>query len=63
MNDDKEKKLWVTALKLAIGAVVLIVLIGLGLYFTAKYNTYAPEAPVPDKSWGIGKDSPIFPRR
>ncbi len=59
MDDDKEPELWVTVLKLVIGAVVLIALIGLGLYYTAKFNTYEPEAPPPDTSWGISKDSPI----
>ena len=33
MSDDKEPKLWVTAVKLAVGAIVLIALIGLGLYY------------------------------
>ncbi len=59
MDDDKEPKFWVTALKLFFGAVLLIVFFGLGLYFSAKYKTYAPGGPPPDTSWGISKDSPI----
>lgn len=59
MKDDKEPPLWVTVVKLVIGAVILIGLIGLGLYYTAKYNTYAPPTAPPDRSWGISKDSPI----
>lgn len=62
MDDDKEPKFWVTVLKLVLGAVVLIVLIGLGLYYTAKFNTYEPEA-APPEAWGISKDSPIFKRQ
>lgn len=63
MDDDKEPKFWVTVTKLAVGAVVLIVFFGLGLYYTAKYKTYAPEGPPPDASWGISKDSPIRSNR
>jgi hypothetical protein len=63
MDDDKEPKLWITVLKLAIGAVLLIVFFGLGLYFTAKYKTYEPEGPPPDTSWGISKDSPLRSNR
>ena len=63
MDDDKEPELWVTVLKLVAGAIVLMTLIGLGLYFTAKYNTYEPQAPAPDTSWGITKDSPIHKKR
>lgn len=62
MDDDKEPKFWVTVLKLVVGAVVLIALIGLGLYYTAKFNSYKPEA-APAESWGISKDSPIFKRQ
>lgn len=63
MDDDKEPKFWVTALKLVLGAIFLIVFFGLGLYFSAKYKTYAPEGPPPDTSWGISKDSPIRSNR
>ncbi|MBB1075727.1 hypothetical protein HUU62_15050 [Rhodoferax sp. 4810] len=63
MPDNKDKEFWKTAIKLALGAIALIVFFGVGLYFTAKYNTYAPpDTPaVPD--WGISKDSPIPSRR
>jgi len=63
MDDDKEPELWVTVVKLVVVVVVLIVLIGLGLYYTAKFNTYEPEGPAPDTSWGISKDSPIYKKR
>lgn len=62
-DDDKEPALWVTVLKLVVAAVVLIVLVGLGLYYTAKFNTYEPEGAAPDTSWGISKDSPIHKKR
>ena len=62
-DDNEEPKLWVTVTKLVIGALVFLVLVGLGLYYTAKYNTYEPEAPPPDTSWGIAKDSPIRSQR
>ena len=60
MPDEKKPKLWVTVVKLVAGAIVLITLFGLGLYYTAKFNTYAPPAEhKPAHSWGISKDSPI----
>ena len=60
MKQGKEPKFWVTLVKLVLWAAALIILIGLGLYFSAKYSTYAP--PSPDYSgpqWGISKDSPV----
>ncbi len=63
MDDKKQPKLWITALKLGLGAVVLIVLVGLGLYYSAKYSTYEPEAAPPSPQWGISKDSPIRSNR
>ncbi len=63
MNEKKEPKLWVTVLKLVLGAVVFIALIGLGLYYTAKFNTYSPGVEEPTNSWGITKDSPIRSNR
>jgi hypothetical protein len=64
MDDDKKPKFWVTVIKLVIGAIVFIVLVGLGLYYSAKYKTYAPpEDTGQETSWGISKDSPIHPRR
>ncbi|OQW86419.1 MAG: hypothetical protein BWK72_17560 [Rhodoferax ferrireducens] len=63
MAKDHDKPFWKTALKLALGAIAVIVFFGVGLYYTAKYNTYAPpDVPaVPD--WGISKDHPIPSQR
>jgi len=58
-DDEKEPKLWVTIVKLVVGAIVFIILISLGLYYTAKFNTYAPPTDAPVDSWGISKDSPL----
>jgi hypothetical protein len=63
MDEDEEPKFWVTVLKLVAGAIVMLILVGLGLYYTAKFNTYEPEASPPDTSWGITKDSPIRNKR
>jgi hypothetical protein len=59
MKDDSEKKLWLTVLKLVVGAIVFAAVVGLGLYYTAKFNTYDPGENKSDQSWGITKDSPI----
>jgi hypothetical protein len=58
MKYDEEPPLWVTALKLAIGAIVLIALVGLGLWYAAKGDGSRPVAK-PDESWGIVADSPL----
>jgi hypothetical protein len=63
VSDNKDKKFWLLVLKLAIGAIVLIAFFGVGLYYTAKFNTYAlPDTP-PAPDWGISKDSPIRNKR
>jgi hypothetical protein len=63
VSDKYDKKFWLLVLKLVIGAIVLITLIGLGLYYSAKYNTYAPPDKPAASDWGISKDSPIRNRR
>lgn len=59
MDKEKAPKLWITVLKLVIGAIVFIGLVGLGLYFTAEFNTYAPPGKPAAPDWGITTDSPI----
>jgi hypothetical protein len=63
MPDNKDKAFWKTVLKLALGAIALILFFGLGLYFTAKFDSYAPPDTPSAPDWGISKDSPIFQRR
>jgi len=63
MPDDKDKAFWITVLKLALGAIALLVFFGVGLYFTAKFDSYAPPEVAPTPDWGISKDSPIPSRR
>ncbi len=63
MPDNKDKTFWVTVLKLALGALAVMVFFGVGLYYTAKYNTYAPPDVPPAPDWGIAKDSPIPSQR
>ena len=63
MADDKDKPLWKTVLKLALGAIALIIFVSVGIYFTIKYNTYAPPESAPTSDWGIVTDSPIHRRR
>jgi hypothetical protein len=62
-DDNEEPKLWVTVIKLVLSALVLIILVGLGLYYTAEFNTYEPPASPPDTSWGIAKDHPVRNQR
>jgi len=59
----KDKKFWLRLLRLVVWVTVAVALIGVGLYYTAKFNTY--EAPGSDNSndWGISKDSPIRSNR
>ncbi len=62
-DDEKEPRLWVTVTKLVVGAIVFIVLIGLGLYYSAEFKTYAPPDEAPPDPWGISKDSPLKKHR
>jgi hypothetical protein len=59
MSDKKDPKFWILVIKLVLGASAVITFFGVGLYFTAKYNTYDPGVETPKGSWGISKDSPI----
>ncbi len=36
MPDDKDKPFWKTVLKLVLGAIALIALVGVGIYFTIR---------------------------
>lgn len=61
-NDDEEPKLWVTVLLLVLGALVLVALVGLALWFAERSETTVPIV-APDKSWGIVGDSPVHKRK
>ncbi len=58
MKKDEEPKFWVLLLKLTVGAVIIIALVGLGLWHAGTHQAAKPPAPE-DNSWGIVKDSPI----
>ena len=69
----KEPNIWVTALKLVIGALVIVGGVGFALWMAAQGPTHSPaqdqaqqevwkESPKPptdSSSWGISKDSPV----
>ncbi|MDP3654071.1 MAG: hypothetical protein Q8R67_20560 [Rhodoferax sp.] len=61
-NDDEEPKLWVTVLLLVLGALVLVALVGLALWYAERSDTTEPVV-APDKSWGIVGDSPVHKRK
>ncbi len=72
-RDDKEPNVWVTALKLVVGAALIIGGVGFALWMAAQGPTYspaleqakegvranAPNSTSTDSSWGISKDSPV----
>lgn len=72
-QDDDEPKVWVTVVKLAIGAALLIGGVGLALWIAAQGPVHSPaleqaqqevrakssKPPSQDSSWGIAKDSPL----
>lgn len=72
-QDDKEPNVWVTALKLVIGAALIIGGVGFALWLAAQGPAYspaleqakeavranAPNSTSTDSSWGISKDSPV----
>ena len=72
-DDDDEPKIWVTVVKLLIGATLLIGAVGLALWIAAQGPEHSPaleqaqqevrakssKSLSPDSSWGIAKDSPL----
>lgn len=62
MKKSKEPRLWLTVLKLVLGALALIGLVGLALWYAAQWEQDAP-APASRNSWGIVGDSPIRNQR
>ena len=71
--DEDETKLWVTVMKLVIGALLLVGGVGLALWIAAQGPAYSPaleqakqevrekspKSPSTDSTWGISKDSPL----
>ena len=59
--DDDEPKIWVTLLKLAVGAIVIIGGTGLALWYVNEEQTSAGRDPATSAKtdWGISTDSPI----
>lgn len=62
MAADKNKPLWKTMLKWALWTIAVVAFVGVGIYFTIKYNTYATPESAPTSDWGIVTDSPIHSR-
>lgn len=71
-QNSKEPNVWLTALKLVVGAAVIIGGVGFALWMAAQGPAYSPaleqakeavRAKSPnstnDSSWGISKDSPV----
>lgn len=61
-NPKSEPKVWVTALKLVIGVVVIVGGVGLALWYAKDLDNGMPKAPGSDP-WGISKDSPSRMKR
>jgi hypothetical protein len=61
-NDNDEPKVWVTALKLIVGIVVIVGGIGMALWYTKDMDNGALKTP-PTDAWGIANDSPVRMRR
>lgn len=73
LQDEEEPKVWVTVVKLVIGAALLIGGVGLALWIAAQGPVHSPALeqaqkevrskssgpPPSDSSWGIAKDSPL----
>lgn len=74
LQNGKEPNVWVTALKLLIGAAVIIGGVGFALWMAAQGSGYSPaleqakeevrakssnSAAGDSSSWGISKDAPV----
>lgn len=62
MKEKPKPKLWITVLKLGIGATVFIGLVGWALWYIGENPDAAPPPLKPNNDWGIARDSPIRPR-
>lgn len=62
MKNEDDPKFWVTVLLLILGALVLVGLVGLALWWAEQAGTTVPVTG-PDKSWGIVNDSPLRGRK
>ena len=58
MKRNEEPKLWVTILKLVVGAIVIIGGLGFALWYVDQVQG-PPEIAKPISNWGIAGDSPI----
>lgn len=71
-QNKKETNVWVTALKLVVGATLIIGGVGFALWMAAQGPSYSPALEqakegvrakstnsTNDSSWGISKDSPV----
>lgn len=56
-----EPKVWVTALKLILGLVVIVGGVGLALWLAKDMDSNGPKKP--SDSWGIANDSPVRMKR
>lgn len=75
MKQAEEPKVWITVVKLLLGAAALIGGVGLALWFAAQGPVHSPALEAAQKqtgytsqpssgaSWGIAGDSPIRPKR
>lgn len=63
MKKDDEPKLWVTVLKLVVGAVILIGSVGGALWLASKWEQSGASTTGPGIGWGISTDSPIRSNR
>lgn len=61
-NNSDEPKVWVTVVKLIVGAVVIIGGVGAALWYAKDLDTGGPKSPGQD-SWGISHDSPVRMKR
>ena len=61
-NNNDEPSVWVTALKLVLGLIVIVGGVGLVLWYAKDMNNGALKPPGGD-SWGVSKDSPLRLKR
>jgi hypothetical protein len=74
LGDEKEPNVWITTLKLVVGAAVIIGGVGFALWMAAQGPAYSPaleqakeevraksqdSSSGDSSSWGISKDSPV----
>lgn len=64
-NKNEEPNAWVTGLKLVLGGVIFLGVVGFALWYAVEKvdaEDLSKPAATPQRSWGVVNDNPVRPR-